>query len=912
MLPSNLNLTLCPRCQGTRILKEDNNSISCPDCYGQGLYLLSPTSQRFLFKYPDRFDPLEQTQDSYHKTLRYTFGILSIGLCLTSLCFLVISALPNLLQLLWQNNPWALPFGISGLLSMWAIATFSQHQTSEVSLLDLKWKEQDRDIFLNQTLNPRTWKVLGRAAYIANNVGSEEISDLHLLSAILEQSRIQMLLLRMDKDPVAIQESVQQAMRQPNGSKIGPREGPRTLSLAALARCYFGLILTLDAEFPYLDLEDLFLSYFTLPERLQTKYLLPNPLLSQLLPGSNYTGIFEPFGLDFQSIYNQSRWLAAEQEQLREWRFWEERGRTRPKGYMNRAWTALPTPTLDQYSRDITQMAQYGAYASMQVRKQECQTALDLLGSSTGQSVVIVGEPGAGTDSVLTYLATLMLEERVPEPLKDKRMVQLDIAQLFTSSNQNSEKALQQVINEAANAGNVILVIPEMQNLFDFSSATLDAAAILANALQNKLVQIITTADFAAVHRYLSNDSLLASQFQQVILHPLTQDEILQCIEEVSPDLERKYQIAIKYNALTEAALQSENVNTDKAPPGNTIDLLNTAFESAVAAKQLWIDQTTIQAAAAKLWRLPSITASGAEADKLLNLESLLHKRIVGQDLAVKAVSEALRRARAGLHNSKRPLGSFLFVGPTGVGKTELAKAISDIYFGSETDILRLDMSEYQDGAAIYKLIGSTLNAEERGEGGILTRGIIEKPFRLILLDELEKAHPDVLNLFLQILDDGRATENTGRSVSFKNAIIIATSNAGSSQILDLIRNKVQLETLNAQMLRLLESYFKPEFLNRFDGIIPFTPLDQSALAKIADLMLKQIATQAKANHLEINYAPGTIEKLISLGTNPEFGARPLRRVIEQKLEGIMAKQLLSKPNSTETTLLTITPEMLD
>jgi len=294
----------------------------------------------------------------------------------------------------------------------------------------------------------------------------------------------------------------------------------------------------------------------------------------------------------------------------------------------------------------------------------------------------------------------------------------------------------------------------------------------------------------------------------------------------------------------------------------------------------------------------------------LLHLEDTLHEKIIGQEEAVRAVSQALRRARAGLHVDKRPISSFLFVGPTGVGKTETAKAIAEVYFGSVESMVRLDMSEYQDSQALYKLLGAPSSSESYAEGGTLTTPVREHPFSLILLDELEKASPDVLNLFLQLLEDGRVTETSGRVVHYNNAIIIATSNAGSAEILQLLQQGISQDDLHTQLTRILEGQFRPEFINRFDAVIPFHALRPEEIEQITRLMLQSVIDKAATQGYAIQFSDEAIQKIAQLGFDPLYGARPLRRVIQDKIEGLLAERILSHQLQPRQTLI-VTPDMV-
>lgn len=872
MTPPVFTFVTCPACRGA----------GCPACGNNGGWLESENGQKLNFTNPGSVRAANLAWQPFLYMAGTTLGAAGLILCLGLLTTL---AWPNLGETLWLRHPASLGFGISSVLFIASVTARHRLRRSAHSFHDLAERlashPPDQVIDLADYANSRVINLLNEAAGSTASRGGQAVEDADLFQALLRNGRTQVLIARLEVNPHELTDGQ---------SAFPTTTGRYPVAASALKRLLHASSSALAQNFPYLDLEDVLLSY-TLPD------IQDNQPYTTFLEGHHITG---------QNLLAVARWYAEDEERSRLWTLWQDRGRSRPKNSMNRSWTALPTPFLDSYSTDLTLAASYGRIDNLAIYETELDAILETLATGTSHPL-LVGEPGSGTDDVLTTLATHMITGQVPPSLQDKRLVSLDLTRLLTADH-DREAAVQHVLSEIQRAGNVILAIPEVQSLADATNANLDGSQTLANALKNKALQIVATASYADYHRYVEQNSLLKSQLRLIELHSLTHEETVRYLETQTARLEAKFKTIITYPALEEAAKLAERLIPEPVAPANAVQLLEKACT--VPDTSGWVRKTVVQKAAEQLTDVPVSTAAGEEAQNLLNLEQTLHKRVIGQDQAVTAVAEALRRARAGLTNGNRPLGSFLFVGPTGVGKTELAKALCEAYFGPEHEMIRFDMSEFQEPRAIYTLIGAPLEDGKGGEGGLLTKAVREHPFSLILFDELEKAHPDVLNLFLQILDDGRLTENTGRTIRFHTCIIIATSNAQSQAIGQLLDSGSSVEQLQPSILRLLEQNYRPEFLNRFDGVIPFRPLSQEQLAQIASLMVESVAIKARQQDVGLTVAPEALAKLVAAGYDPAYGARPLRRTIEQKLEGILADALLRgtiKPGDT----LHITGEMI-
>lgn len=882
-----LTTTPCPTCTGYGVLTSaDGTIISCTTCNGVGLSA-KVGSTTLSFGLPALLNPVSSSTHRLQHVLRISLSVITFAVTVASAVIIVLNS-HQALDLIWAHDYWHTLFGLSGLTSMWALSHWNQRQTSKQSLHDLEKNLVTNPAELNllEYANPRVKQLFEQAAYAAQQLHTPAVDEAVLLLTLLEQPRISMMLARMEIPPLDFADTLRKQVSKRGTDKIGlvsfVPEVRRRLFMATQE--------ALRNDFPYLDIEDILLAYATDP--------------------GVFAPLFKDYNLGKEEVYATTRWYAAEQERKRQWAFWLERGRSRPKGFMNRAWTALPTPFLDQYSLDITTQAANGALGGTSVRIMEITRVFEVLGSTKQNSVILVGEPGVGKTTLLNSLALRMVEENVPEIIKDKRLVQLDLTSLLAKGDK-AEESVQKIIEEVSQAGNVILAVPDVQALVGGTEGGLDAAGVFANALNQGYLQVITTATHSDYHRYVESNSALASHLTVIELKPLSPEQALAVLEEEAATLEHRQHVFLTHPAMEAAAKLAAQYIPDQMLPASALTLLDEAASAVANQKERWVQREDVEKAIEKRTNIPVQAANTAEADKLLHLEDELHTRVVGQAEAITAVSEALRRARAGLRNPNRPVSSFLFVGPTGVGKTETAKAVADIYYGKGQPMLRLDMSEYQDAKSIYKLIGATAaDSDSYTEGGTLTQPIREHPFTLILLDEIEKADSQVLNLFLQLLDDARLTENTGRTVSFTNCIIIATSNAGSADIVQMLQQGMQPQQLHDSVLGLLQKHFKPEFLNRFDAIIPFHQLRPQEVVQIVGIMLKEVIAKAKEQNIDLSFTPEAVQKLADIGYDPTYGARPLRRAIQDKAEGLLSKLILGGQIGAGQSLQ-ITAEML-
>lgn len=562
------------------------------------------------------------------------------------------------------------------------------------------------------------------------------------------------------------------------------------------------------------------------------------------------------------------------------------------KRVVNRAWTSRPTPVLDKFSSDFTSRASGSEAALMVGHVSEYERMLNVLGSKARPNILLVGEPGVGKNVLVLHLAYMISRDFVPPALFDKRLVSLDIGKLLSgATGAEIQSRVQAIFREIEAAGNIILHIPDIHNLArSGDSKELNAADSIIPFITSNTFPLIGTTYPREWKALIQPDTAFANAFTVVNVAEVGLDDALTIMIYRAIIFEREYGIKASLTALKTAVQISKKYFGLSPLPGSSIDLLKEALSSASQKGKKRLTSDDVITVAESRAKIPIRGADKAEAEKLLDLENLIHESFVGQDDAVGAVSEALREYRSGLSRAGGPIGSFLFVGPTGVGKTELAKILARLQFGSEDSMVRFDMSEFQDKKSIFRLIGSPDGAIS----GLLTDRILERPYTLILLDEFEKADPEILNLFLQVFDDGRLTDSAGRLVSFENTIIIATSNAHSDFIKSEIENGHAARDIAQDLKKKLGAYFKPELLNRFSGIVVFRDLERGEIAKIAELNLINLARVLETSKgIGLSWSQSALTKIAEAGYDPVFGARPLRGAISELIKNPLSKMIL-------------------
>ena len=609
---------------------------------------------------------------------------------------------------------------------------------------------------------------------------------------------------------------------------------------------------------------------------------------------------------------------------------------------------------LDQFGVNITQQARDGKIDPVIGRDQEINRVIEILNRRNKNNPVLIGEPGVGKTAVVEGLALKIVAEEVPQKLQGKEVIRLDVASLVqgTGIRGQFEERMQQLIQEVTNADNIILFIDEVHEIVGAGSAgegALDAGNILKPSLARGELQLIGATTLNE-YRMIEKDPALERRMQPVQVDEPSVEETITILKGIQKRYEDYHHVKYTDEAIEQAAILSNRYIQDRFLPDKAIDLLDEAgskknltiafvdpksiekkldyaqqqkreasqeedFEKAAYyrdqitkleklmktqvedAEMPFVTEKDMEKIVEEKTGIPIGDLKEKEQTQLKNLADDLNKRVIGQQEAVEKVSKAIRRNRIGLGKVNRPIGSFLFVGPTGVGKTELAKQLAYELFGSTDAMIRFDMSEYMEKHSVSKLIGSPPGYVGYEEAGQLTEKVRRNPYSLILLDEIEKAHPDVLHMFLQILDDGRLTDAKGRTVSFKDTIIIMTSNAGAGKIEASVGFGAAIEGRTKSVLGQLNQFFTPEFLNRFDGIVEFKALSKENLLLILDLMLSEVNEQLARQEIHVDVDDAVKEKLVELGYNPAMGARPLRRVIQDKIEDQVAECYLDAPD---------------
>lgn len=624
------------------------------------------------------------------------------------------------------------------------------------------------------------------------------------------------------------------------------------------------------------------------------------------------------------------------------------------------------TPTLNQYGKNLTTLAKESKLDPVIGRRNEIQRIIEILSRRTKNNPVLIGEPGVGKTAVVEGLAQMIVDNKVPEILKNKRVVSLDMSAMIAGAKYRGdfEERLKNVLQEIKKAGNVILFIDEMHTIIGAGAAegAMDAANILKPLLSRGEIQIIGATTLNEYRKHIEKDAALERRFQTVIVDEPTIEDTVKILDGLKDKYEAHHKVKITDEAIKAAVNLSERYINDRFLPDKAIDLIDEAcskiklktvtmpknimdmekklekiskekeeaiisqsFEEAAKfrdeekelkgkiskAREKWnkdeknkepsVSEEDVANVVSSWTKIPVTKLTKTEAEKLKNLDIELKRRVIGQDEAVDSLARAIKRARVGLQNENRPIGSFMFLGPTGVGKTELTKALAENLFGNETQMIRLDMSEFMESHSISKLIGSPPGYVGYDEGGQLTEQVRRKPYSIVLFDEIEKAHPDVFNMLLQILDDGRLTDSTGRTVSFKNTVIIMTSNAGARNIVEHHSigfmskedSKKDYEKTKDEVMGELKKIFRPEFLNRLDDIIVFKKLSSESIEKITKLMLDEFIKRANNRNIDVSISDDVIRYISKVGFDDTYGARPLRRAIQSNIEDKFAEAML-------------------
>ena len=706
----------------------------------------------------------------------------------------------------------------------------------------------------------------------------------------------------------------------------------------------------------------------------RTKRVLENAFLEAKRIGYNYIGtehlllaimkegdcvavrIITELDVEISKIYNEIAKVINEEESDREIKKDLERG----KGSYSL------TPTLNQFGEDITLQAEDGKFDNIIGREKEIERIIQVLSRRTKNNPCLIGEPGVGKTAIVEGLAEKIVLGEVPESLKNKRIMSMDISGMVAGAKYRGdfEERIKKVLNEVKKVEDVLLFIDEIHTIVGAGAAegAIDAANILKPLLARGEIQLIGATTIEEYRKYIEKDSVLERRFSPIHVDEPTEKETIEIIKGIRDKYEAHHNVKITDEAINSAVTLSVRYITDRFLPDKAIDLIDEAasqvrmkiftepdeiktleekleiiskekeeaiynqeFEKAAKLRDSeqqtrekleeesnkWkktknkditeIGEENIAEIISKWTGIPAQRLTEDENQKLQHLEDKLHERVIGQNEAVKAVAKAIRRGRVGLKDPKRPIGSFLFLGPTGVGKTELSKALSEILFDNKNSMIRLDMSEYMEAHSVSKLIGSPPGYVGYDGGGQLTEKIRRKPYSVVLFDEIEKAHPDVMNILLQILEDGHLTDSQGIEVDFKNTVIIMTSNLGARHITDkkLLgfgnnESEKEYEEIKKEVIKELRQELRPEFINRIDEIIVFHKLNKNDIENIAQIMLKQVEERLQKQKYIVEIDDGVIKTIVEKGFDSNFGARPLRRTIQNLVEDRISEEILA------------------
>ncbi|PIT88283.1 MAG: hypothetical protein COU29_03385 [Candidatus Magasanikbacteria bacterium CG10_big_fil_rev_8_21_14_0_10_36_32] len=897
-----LNLLICPSCKGTGIV----GMSGCSECRGKSVGY-RPRQKLLHWSFPlTRYNlALLKAKRIFNKIRRITFVVLWLNawgwfgfLIYKKVIWADVIKGP---EYMWnalnnvEGSSWILFWLGVIFISYWTYRVITERKikgevekysydvqmTAAENQILTDWKQIEKisgrqSLNISSSFTDEALAAVGEAYEMADRNGYKILEVEHLFFALLSFNRIGNIFVRLGIPASVIKKYLLPILENKKG-KVEKRIGEAPLVSPDFFQALFGAYEeSYSAHQEYVSVTELLVAAAKQSEMLQE--------------------MLYDVGIEKNKLVNAVEWARIGERLYRRYVTHSRSASHRSKSGMDKAMTALATPYLNNFSDDMTLLAQYGRLEFCVARDKVIEEVFRAV-EGGGENVVLVGEHGAGKRSVVEGIAEKMINEDVPSRLRDKRLVRLSVSSLLSGTTPaGAIERLLHILNEISNARNVVLFIHNIHEMSGVSAGeeggSLDLSDTLAERLKTgRFITIATTTpEFYA--KNISGTSL-SNIFTKVDVKELTEDEAIQVVESKIGLVEYKNKVFFAYNAIEKAVQLASRYLHEVCLPGSALEVIN---ESAAHVRNKKGNESLVTAEdVAKVVSdktgIPVTSVTADESGKLMKLEQEMHKRVIGQEEAVGLIANALRRARAQIRSTNRPIANFLFLGPTGVGKTELAKTISTVYFGGEDMMVRLDMSEYQDKTSVYRLIGAP---GEKGSG-ILTEAVRRQPFSLLLLDEIEKADPNILNLFLQVMDDGRLTDSSGQVIDFTNVILIATSNAGTTYVQEQMRAGLSSEAIKERLLHgELKQNFRPEFLNRFDGIVLFKPLAYDDVKKIAALMLQRITKELEEKGIETVIEDEALDFLAGVGFDPEFGARPLRRAIQERIENQLAEMLLS------------------
>jgi len=877
----------CPVCAGTGKRKA---GLACNNCYGMGVGRFY--QGKFFYWGPKlgrAYIELSHLRRSFQMIINLigiTIGL--IGIAAIAWWFWSRQALGNQIFLIWRiQNPLILLFWFGIAAWMFTLYRLTEEEGSKQKIISLKYEEKKKQYQL-----PDNWdelkkvkekyridvscgfsydamKIIEEAYNLASRAKHQQVTIMHLFFSLFKDNQVVAVFSRLNVDGAKLIDKVKKQL-----IKIEPGEGKTELS----------------SQVKQIFIE----AYFYADSLGQKKVKAINLILPCMKNDKILFEILYDLEVDLDKINNVITWLRINDRLIENYRNYRKAARFKPASAMDRAYTAVATPILNHFAYDLTVAAKWSKLELCVGRDEEIEDIFHALESGKS-GIILVGPGGVGKNTIIGGIAQLMVEENVPKLLRDKRLLELDVARLVSGATPaQAEERLLVALDEIVRAGNIILFIDNIENLIGITAGTeesLELSEVLVNALSRRRIFAFAAATNQNYLKYIENTAL-GSALTKVEIEEPSGNQAIQMVESKIGGLESQYKIYFSYNAIASAVELASKYIHDKYLPAKAIDVLESTAIKIAKEKgdRTLITERDVAETVSQLTRIPVSKVTEKESKQLLKLEERIHERMINQEEAVNMVSASLRRARAQLREGKRPIANFLFLGPTGVGKTELAKTVSEVYFGREEYMIRIDMSEYQHPDSVKKMIG-----DASGARGYLTDAVRKAPFSLILLDEFEKAYQDILNLFLQVMEDGRLTDGQGRTIDFTNSIIIATSNVGAVYIQDQITKGADIEQIKQALVNQhLNKVIRPELLNRFDGIIVFKPLNKANVIDITKLMLARIAKMLNTKGISMRAEEEGVYKLAEQGFDPKFGARPLRRLLQEKVENQIANRLLA------------------
>jgi len=879
----------CPVCSGSG---KNKYGADCSNCGGLGVGAFF--HGRFFF-YGPKLGRAMIELSNFRKKIHLIINLLSyiIGILgLISLGVWVYFASQNAAELgafaFWrEKHVLIFVFWVSLISDMFVFYRISEEIRSQHKIKPFRYEERNRDMD-----TPNNWqelktakskykidvskgfsipanKTIEMAYLLASKLNHDKVLPIHLFISSLKDKEVVAMFARLNINSQTLVERVKKHIANIKQSE----------EKTALSNTLKELLVD---------------SYLDAMKFGQKKVTTKNFIIPILKKDKILSEILYDLEVDMDKIYNVMLWFIVNEKMIENYNIYRKKAAYKPSSNMDRAYTAVATPTLNHFGHDLTLAAKWGRLEFCVARDEEIEEIFRNLES--GQNcVILTGPPGVGKSLIIDGIARLMVGEDVPDILKDKRLVELDASRIISGATPaQAEGRLLVIIDEVIKSGNIILFIEIIENLIGITSGkeeSLDLSDVLVNSLERQQFYCFSSATSENYTKYIEGKAL-GNAMTKVEINEPKGNQAIQIVESKIGYLEAKHKVYFSYNSIESVINLSDKYIHDKYLPEKAIEILQmVAVEvSRKKGEQSLATQDDVAEIISKISKVPVTKISEKEGEKLLNLEDKIHERMINQAEAVKVVAASLRRARTELRENKRPIANFLFLGPTGVGKTELAKTVSEVYFSNEKYMIRVDMSEYQHQDSIEKMIGSP-----DGSLGYLTEAVRKSPFSLVLLDEIEKAHPDILNLFLQVMDDGRLTDGQGRTIDFTNAIIIATSNAGALFIQEEIKKGTDIEIIRQALINEhLNKVMRPELVNRFDGIMVFEPLKMEHVIEIAKLMLAKIGRMLEAKGIAFRANEEGVKKLAEAGYDPKFGARPLRRLLQERVEDKIANLVLA------------------